>query len=75
MVYPPKTKPSPRRGNSSPPSAKPRRIIAGLVERIPAIEAPAETPEAYDEAAEEASGRVESQEGVQLPWCKRVFRG
>jgi hypothetical protein len=45
------------------------------VERIPAIEAPAaETPEAY-EAAKEASGRVESQEGVQRPWWKRVFRG
>jgi hypothetical protein len=54
--------------------AEARRIIAGLVERIPAIEAPAETPEAY-EAAEEASGRVESQEGVQRPWWKRVFRG
>ena len=51
-----------------------RRIIAGLVERIPAIEASAETPEAY-EAADEASGRVESQEGVQRPWWKRVFRG
>jgi hypothetical protein len=56
--------------------AEARRIIAGLVERIPAIEAPAETPEAYDGAAEEASGRVESQEeGVQRPWWKRVFRG
>jgi hypothetical protein len=55
--------------------AEARRIIAGLVERIPAIEAPAETPEAYDRAAEEASGRVESQEGVQRPWWKRVFRG
>ena len=54
--------------------AEARRIVAGLVERIPAIEAPAETPEAY-EAAEEASGRVESQEGVQRPWWKRVFRG
>ena len=55
--------------------AEARRIIAGLVERIPAIEAPAQTPEAYDEAAEEASGRVKSQEGEQRPWWKRVFRG
>jgi hypothetical protein len=55
--------------------AEARRIIAGLVERIPAIEASAETPEAY-EAAEEASGRVESQEGAQRrPWWKKVFRG
>ena len=55
--------------------AEARRIIAGLVERIPAIEASVETPES-NEAAEEASGRVESQEeGVQRPWWKRVFRG
>jgi hypothetical protein len=55
--------------------AEARRIIAGLVERIPAIEASAETPES-NEAAEEASGRVESQEGAQRrPWWKRVFRG
>jgi hypothetical protein len=39
--------------------AEARRIIAGLVERIPAIEAPSETPEAY-EAAEEQQGRVET---------------
>ena len=58
--------------------AEARRIIAELVERIPAIEAPtAETPEAYDEAAEEAaeaSGRVESQEGVQRPWWKKCIQ-
>jgi hypothetical protein len=39
--------------------AEARRIIAGLVERIPAIEAPSETPEAY-EAAEEQQGRGET---------------
>jgi excisionase family DNA binding protein len=38
--------------------AEARRIIAGLVERIPAIEAPSETSEAH-EAAEEQQGRVE----------------
>jgi hypothetical protein len=61
--------------------AEARRIIAGLVERIPAIEAPSETPEAY-EKAEEQQGRGEThsategtQEGVQRPWWKRVFRG
>jgi septal ring factor EnvC (AmiA/AmiB activator) len=57
-----------------------RRIIAGLVERIPAIEAPAQTPEAY-EAAEEQQGRGEepgsatgdSQEGAQRPWWRRIL--
>ena len=39
--------------------AEARRIIAGLVERIPAIEAPSETPEAH-EAAEEQQGRGET---------------
>jgi hypothetical protein len=61
--------------------AEARRIIAGLVERIPAIEAPSETPEAY-EKAEEQQGRGEThsategpQEGVQRPWWRRLFRG
>jgi hypothetical protein len=56
-----------------------RRIIAALTSRIPAIEAPAETPGAA-ETAEEQQGRgephsatVESQEGVQRPWWRRVF--
>ena len=38
--------------------AEARRIIAGLVERIPAIEAPSETPEAA-ETVEEAPDRAE----------------
>ena len=61
--------------------AEARRIIAGLVERIPAIEAPAGTPEA-SEAGEEQQGRgephtdrVESQEGTQWPWWRRVLGG
>ena len=56
-----------------------RRIIAALTSRIPAIEAPAETPGAA-ETAEEQQGRgephsatVESQESVQRPWWRRVF--
>ena len=59
--------------------AEARRIIAGLVERIPAIAAPAETPEA-SETSEEQQVRgqphpatVESQESVQRPWWRRVF--
>jgi hypothetical protein len=61
--------------------AEARRIIAGLVERIPAIEAPAspEPPEA-SEASEEHQGRgqpypatVEAQEGVQRPWWRKLI--
>ena len=59
--------------------AEARRIIAGLVERIPAIEAPQEASEASEtveekpETAELHSTTVESEEGVQRPWWRRVF--
>jgi hypothetical protein len=60
--------------------AEARRIIAGLVERIPAIEAPQEATDAA-EAAEEQQGRGQprsdtpgAQEGVQRPWWRRMFR-
>jgi hypothetical protein len=59
--------------------AEARRIIAGLVERIPAIEAPSEpreSPETVEEGQERAEPRttaVESQEPVQRPWWRRVF--
>jgi hypothetical protein len=59
--------------------AEARRIIAGLVERIPAIEAPSEARESPQTAAEEPE-RAESrsatggaQDGVQRPWWRRVF--
>jgi hypothetical protein len=59
--------------------AEARRIIAGLVERIPAIEAPQEVPESL-ETVEQQQGRgephsatVASQEGVQRPWWRRWF--
>jgi ATP-dependent RNA circularization protein (DNA/RNA ligase family) len=58
--------------------AEARRIIAGLVERIPAIEAPQEASEASETAREEPE-RAErpatggAQEGVQRPWWRRVF--
>jgi hypothetical protein len=61
--------------------AEARRIIAGLVERIPAIEAPSEpreSPETVEEELERAEPRpvtVESQESVQRPWWRRVFGG
>jgi flagellar motility protein MotE (MotC chaperone) len=61
--------------------AEARRIIAGLVERIPAIEAPQEASEA-SETVEEEPQRAEShpatggaQEGVKRPWWRRVFGG
>jgi hypothetical protein len=61
--------------------AEARRIIAGLVERIPAIEAPQEAPGAR-EAAEEQQGRGGpqsaaggDQEGAQRPWWRRWFGG
>jgi glutamyl-tRNA reductase len=61
--------------------AEARRIIAGLVERIPAIEAPSEaresprTDEESPEGVEPRSGTSEAQEGVQRPWWRRVFGG
>jgi hypothetical protein len=61
--------------------AEARRIIAGLVERIPAIEAPQESTEAA-ETVEEQQGRGEpysdapgAPEAVQRPWWRRVFGG
>jgi hypothetical protein len=60
--------------------AEARRIIAGLVERIPAIEASSEARES-PETVEEEPDRAEShsatggtQEGVRLPWWRRMFR-
>jgi len=57
--------------------AEARRIIAGLVERIPALEAP-ESPETAAEEGDSAEPRpttAEAQEGVHRPWWRRVFGG
>jgi hypothetical protein len=59
-----------------------RRIIAGLIERVPELESPQEPPEA-PETAEESPERAEPrpatpgpQEGAQRrPWWRRVFGG
>jgi hypothetical protein len=57
-----------------------RRIIAGLVERIPAIEAPSEaseapeTVEAAPERAEPRPATGDAQEGIRRPWWRRIFR-
>jgi hypothetical protein len=56
-----------------------RRIIAALTSRIPAIEAPTETPgtpETVEETPERAEPRPDApgaQEGAQRPWWRRVF--
>jgi DNA-binding transcriptional MerR regulator len=60
--------------------AEARRIIAGLVERIPpAIEAPPEArgdPEKVEQEPERAEPRSDApstQEGARRPWWRRVF--
>jgi hypothetical protein len=61
--------------------AEARRIIAGLVERIPAIEAPAspearESPETAEEEPERAEPHPatgEAQEGARMPWWRRIL--
>jgi predicted ArsR family transcriptional regulator len=62
--------------------AEARRIIAGLVERIPAIEAPSDERDAPETVEQEPGGhRPRSdapgpQEGTERrPWWRRVFRG
>jgi len=60
--------------------AEARRIIAGLVERIPAIEAPSderESPETVEEAPDKAEeprpDAPGAQEGARRPWWRRWF--
>jgi hypothetical protein len=63
--------------------AEARRIIAGLVERIPAIEAPRENPPESPESPAPTDTPAEptegAQEGVQRPqersWWRRMFGG
>jgi excisionase family DNA binding protein len=55
-----------------------RRIIAALTSRIPALEAPRESPVPTEEASEGARphpGTEEPQEGTQRPWWRRMFGG
>jgi excisionase family DNA binding protein len=54
-------------------SAELRRIVAGLVQRIPELEAPSEPRESPETATETAEG---AQEGTQQrPWWRRIFGG
>jgi len=59
--------------------AEARRIMAGLVERIPAIEAPAQAPSGETvEASEEAPrgpDRGSDHEPSERPWWRRMFGG
>ena len=59
--------------------AEARRIIAGLVQRVPELEAAPESPPESPETtttAEEAEQRPGgAQEGAQRPWWRRVFGG
>jgi hypothetical protein len=53
-----------------------RRLLAGLIERVPELEAPQESPGAPEPAEEEQQGRSGApgaQEGVQRPWWRRVL--
>jgi hypothetical protein len=56
-------------------------LLARMMDRLPELEAPPETPGSPPEAAEEperAQPRPDSpapQEGVQRPWWRRVFGG
>src|SRR5215218_2989575 len=65
-----------------------RRLLAGLIERVPALEAPADAPapaEARGEAAEEPGGNAvgvqhqangtDDSRGSERPWWRRVFGG
>jgi hypothetical protein len=55
--------------------AEARRIIAGLVERIPAIEAPSEereSPVTPSEATPDTTGPLEPET---RPWYRRIFGG
>jgi hypothetical protein len=56
------------------------RLLSAALERIPQLEAPQEvreSPQTAEEEPERAEPRpatVESQEPLQMPWWRRVFR-
>jgi hypothetical protein len=62
--------------------AEARRIIAGLVERIPALEAPAEesqeppgSPESVSEVGDKGHAPGGTERAARRPWWRRVFGG
>jgi hypothetical protein len=54
--------------------AEARRIIGGLVQRIPELEAPSEAPGRQESAAPGPSGGVPP-EAERVPWWRRMFGG
>jgi hypothetical protein len=59
-------------------SAELRRIVAGLVQRVPELEAPSEARESPESAGEgygSTQTREEPQETISRPWWRRVFGG
>jgi hypothetical protein len=66
-------------GNERQAHAEARRIIAGLVERIPAIEAPSDAPGSPETVEPEPGGGTPRpdapgpQEGARRAWWRRVF--
>jgi hypothetical protein len=55
--------------------AEARRIIAGLVERIPAIEAPSEPRESAQTDAESGESTSPRPDAGDRPWWRRIFGG
>jgi hypothetical protein len=61
--------------------AEARRLLAAALERIPAIEAPQEAPEASETVESEPGGgeprpdATSPQGGARRPWWRRVFGG
>jgi hypothetical protein len=58
--------------------AEARRIIAGLVERIPALEAPREPPQAPERSEDEGdrgNAPQQPQAATSRPWWRRIFGG
>ena len=72
-------------GNERQAHAEARRIIAGLVERMPAIEAPQTSEDVAQESGEGQATPAPGQEGTtprtddsrgsEKPWWRRVFGG
>src|SRR5215210_1354575 len=54
-------------------SAELRRIVAGLVQRVPEIEGPAEPREPSEAVREPSAGTSTSPDQEGLPWWKRFF--
>ena len=54
--------------------AEARRIIAGLVERVPALEPP-ESPVSSSEPHPSTTGPPEPETPAQRPWYRRIFGG